>query len=106
MSRNLSIGGGAGVRTQSMSGPPTQEFVKVAVLPPRLPADTAPPSGLGPAEAFSWQESINWRHNEPVEKPEVKGGRKFMRGIGLTTQRQKKNEDLPPFMFREVTYDT
>lgn len=87
-----------------MSGPPTQDMVKVAVLPPRLPENMAPPTGLGPADAFSWDEAVNWTHNEKLGKAEPTERKKFMRGIGLTTQR-KAARDGPPFVFREVPYD-
>lgn len=97
-------GNGSGVRHQSMSGPPVQELVTVAVLPPRLPSDMAAPTGLGPAEAFSWDESINWSHNQKINQPEPTSSKKFMRKIGLTTQRQKAT-DKPPFIFRKVPYD-
>lgn len=87
-----------------MSGPPTQEMVKVAVLPPRLPADMGAPTGLGPAEAFSWDESLNWRHNEKIDQPQPTNSKKFLRTIGLTTQRKASREG-PPFIFREVPYE-
>lgn len=97
-------------RKQSAAGPPTQEFVSVAVLPPRLPANMAPPTGLGPAEALSWDERLNWRHNEAIQE-ESSGQQKqkrkgsFLKRAGLTTERQARNNDNPPFTFRQVPYD-
>lgn len=95
-----------GVRQQSASGPPTQEFVTIAVLPPRLPEGVAPPTGLGPADTFSWDESINWSHNEKIDRPENEptGAQKWLRKSGLTTKRKKAN-DKPPYIFRKVPYD-
>lgn len=83
------------------------EFVKVAVLPPRLPEGMAPPTGVGAAEAFSWNERLQWRHNEKIDQPErkVSATKSFMRKAGITTQRKARNEELPPFTFREVPYD-
>lgn len=104
---NLTAENGArGVRQQSTSGPPTQEFVTVAVLPPRLPEGMAPPTGLGPADIFSWDESINWVHNEKIIKPEnePKGAKAWIKKAGLTTQRKKATE-MPPFIHRQVPYD-
>lgn len=107
--RNMSITATTatrGARHQSASGPPTQEFVTVAVLPPRLPADVAPPTDLGPADVFSWDESVNWRHNEKIDKPEDKptGAKKWIKKAGLTTKR-KSASDKPPFIMRQVPYD-
>jgi hypothetical protein len=78
-------------------------MVSVAVLPPRLPAGMAPPTGLGAADVFSWDESLNWQHNQPAETVNQKKG--FLRKIGLTTQRQRKNPNAPNFVLREVPYD-
>lgn len=98
--------GARGIRQQSASGPPTQEFVTVAVLPPRLPPGMAPPTGLGPADVFSWDERVNWVHNDKLDTPEnaPKGAKKWFKKAGLTTQR-KKATDLPPFIHRQVPYD-
>lgn len=94
-------------RTQSASEAPSMQFVKVAVLPPRLPADVAPPTGIAAAEAISWDESVNWKHNEKIGKDQQQAtkGKTWMRKAGLTTQRKKANEDLPPFVFRDIPYD-
>jgi hypothetical protein len=105
MSRRESVGR-LTTRTQSASGPPVQDTVSVAVLPPRLRAGMAPPTGIAPAGAFSWDEAINWQHNEP-ENEEPAGRRKsFLRKAGLTTQRHKLNPDTPPFVLRQVPYET
>lgn len=105
MSRKQSMG--IAPRTQSVSDPPTMELVKVAVLPPRLPADMAPPTGVGAADVFSWDESVNWIHNEKLdEEKKVSSTKNFMRKAGLTTKREKANADTPPFVFRQVPYDT
>lgn len=107
--RNSSLTAGSsinGVRQQSTSGPPVQDFVTVAVLPPRLPADMATPTGLGPADAFAWDESLNWTHNQKMDQAEeeYRGAKKWMKKAGITTQRKKAN-DTPPFIFRKVPYD-
>jgi hypothetical protein len=104
MSRRESVGR-VSAKTQSSSAPPTQETVSVAVLPPRLKANMAPPTGLGPADAFNWDESLNWTHNQPIEEPEPSRRKSFFRKAGLTTKRQKANPDVPPFVLRQVSYD-
>lgn len=81
----------------------------------------APPSGIAAADCFNWDERINWTHNEPVDQPksglgngngegEGEGGgskekRSLRKRMGLTTERKKRNEDVPPFQFRQVPYD-
>lgn len=92
-------------RTQSVSDPPVMDSVTVAVLPPRLPENVAPRTGIGAADAFNWDERLNWVHNEKVNKPEATDSKKWMRKAGLTTQR-KKATDKPPFIFRQIPYDT
>lgn len=93
-------------RSQSASGPPTQDFVSVAVLPPRLPPGMAPRTGVGAADVFSWDEAINWQHNEAIEDPDNPARKKsFMQKVGLTGQRKKANEELPPFILKKVPYD-
>ena len=58
------------------------------------------------ADAFNWDESVNWRHNQKVPS-EAEAGRKksIFKRAGLTTVREKKT-DTPPFIMRTVTYDT
>lgn len=94
-------------RTQSASGPPVQEIVTVAVLPPRLAPGQAPPTGIAASDAFAWDEAVNWQHNDKTDQgPEnLSKAKSFSRRIGLTTQRKKANEDTPPFIFRKVSYD-
>ena len=57
--------------------------------------------------AISFDERINWSHNEPIDKdPEpVSKTKKFLRKAGATTQRSKANPDTPPFILRQVPYD-
>ncbi|KAJ9651691.1 hypothetical protein H2198_009038 [Neophaeococcomyces mojaviensis] len=94
------------IRTQPAGGDPVQQLVKVAVVPPRLPPNMAPPTGIGASEAIAWDESINWQHNDDTNKEEEVSKRKqFMRKAGLTTQRKRLHEDVPNFTFREVPYD-
>lgn len=85
-------------------------MVSVAVLPPRFAQGIAPPSGVQAAECFNWDERVNWTHNEPIADESQSGedGKKksFRKRIGLTTERKKRNEDLPPFQFRQVPYET
>lgn len=93
-------------RQQSSSGPPEQEMVTVAVLPPRLPKGMAPPTGLGAADTFSWDEAINWQHNDPYEDPNAPPRKKsFLKKIGLTGERTRAHPDLPPFIMRQIPYD-
>jgi hypothetical protein len=107
MSRRESIGR---VRTasQSESSEPIMKTVTVAVLPPRLPSGMAPPTGIGTADCFSWDEAVNWQHNDPATQEEPGRRKSFMRKVGLTTQRKRAGEDddLPPFVMRQVPYDT
>jgi hypothetical protein len=105
MSRRESVGRLTS-RSQSASGPASQEFVSVAVLPPRLQSGMAPPTGIGVADAFSWDEAINWQHNDPIAEKEVSKTKSMFRKAGLTTQRKKNNPDLPPFVLRQIPYDT
>lgn len=99
----------AGSVTQQVAGQaPVQKTVKVKVLPPRLPPGMAPPTGLCPADAMAWDESIHWRHNESVDADKDKTDSKvtsWRRKAGLTTKRKAAHEKLPPFIFREVPYD-
>ncbi|ETN45801.1 uncharacterized protein HMPREF1541_09634 [Cyphellophora europaea CBS 101466] len=93
-------------RQQSASGPPRQQLVSVAVLPPRLSQGFAPPNGIAAADCFNWDERVNWTHNEPIEDPNKPEGKKsLLKRVGLTTDRKKRNEDMPPFQFRQVPYD-
>ena len=94
-------------RKQSSAAPPIQDFVSVAVLPPRLPQGMAPPTGLGPADAMNWDERLNWEHNEPLPSNPIHRERKqsFLRKAGLTTQRKGVREG-PPFQFKQVPYET
>jgi hypothetical protein len=67
----------------------------------------APPSGIQAAECFNWDERLNWVHNEPIaEEGKAEEKKSFRKRIGLTTERKKRNEDLPPFQFRQVPYET
>jgi len=84
------------------------KMVSVAVLPPRLPSGMAPPTGIAAADVVSWDEAINWQHNDNAQE-ETPGRRKsFMRKVGLTTQRKRsvEEDDLPPFVMRQIPYDT
>lgn len=84
------------------------KMVTVAVLPPRLPSGMAPPTGIGAAEAFSWDEGVNWQHNDNAKQEDPSRRKSFMRKVGLTTRRKRAGEedDLPPFVMRQVPYDT
>src|SRR5689334_9914604 len=101
-SRRESVGR-LSARKQSSSDAPTMQMVSVAVLPPRFAQGMAPPSGVAAAECFNWDERINWTHNEPVEKPTDAPRKKSLLGrMGVSTARAKRNEDAPPFQFRQV----
>lgn len=94
-----------GQRTQSMSGEPTQSTVRVAVLPPRLPPDTAPPSGVGGSASFNWDERLNWMHNENIDgDKKTSSRRKSLLGKAGPTRERKKRYDTPPFLMREIPY--
>lgn len=107
MSERRELIGSSKTRTQSASGPPVQETVTVAVLPPRMAPGQAPPTGIAASEAISWDEAVNWQHNEKLNQvPETMSkGRSISRKVGFTTQRKKANADAPPFIFRKVPYD-
>ena len=83
-------------------------MVSCAVLPPRLPSGMAPPTGTAVAGAISFDESLNWQHNKAVEEGPVSRRKSLFRKAGLTTQRKRANEedDLPPFIMRQIPYDT
>lgn len=68
----------------------------------------APPTGLGLADAFSYDESLNWQHNEPINEEQPGRRKSLFRKVGLTTQRKRAHaeDDLPPFVFRQIPYDT
>ncbi|RVX70529.1 hypothetical protein B0A52_05180 [Exophiala mesophila] len=68
----------------------------------------APPTGVGAADTFAWDEAVNWQHNDAAEEPEPARRKSFLRKIGMTTQRKRSGEDegLPPFRMRQVPYDT
>ena len=107
MSRRESVGR---VRTASQSGSaePTVKMVSCAVLPPRLPPGMAPPTGVGASEAISYDESLNWEHNRPIQEEEPGRRKSLFRKIGITTQRKRADpeDDLPPFIMRQIPYDT
>ena len=94
--------------SQSEASGPTFRTVTVAVLPPRLPPGMAPPTGLGVADAFAWDEAVNWQHNDPVQQEEPSRKKSLYRKAGFTTQRKRSSEkdNLPPFVMRDVPYDT
>jgi hypothetical protein len=96
-------------RQVSISDPPPVQMVTVAVLPPRLSAGPAlgPRTGVPVADVFNWDESINWRPSEADEerhRRKMASKNPFKRG--LTTARQKANPDLPPFIMKQVPYET
>lgn len=101
-------------RRQSSTSAPVQERVTVAVLPPRLPIGYTPPTGIGMADAFGWDESLNWERNAPVNHPtnqlvsDAQRRPSLFKKLGLTTQRERANpkSDLPPFVMRSVPYET
>ena len=104
MSRRESVGR-LNTRTQSASAPPLTNTVSVAVLPPRLTHDMVPPTGFASAHAFSWDESLDWQHNEPIPRKGSARRPSIREKMGLTSQRKTRNPDTPPFMFRQVPYD-
>jgi hypothetical protein len=106
MSRRETVGR-LNARTQSASGPATMQMVSVAVLPPRLPQGIVSPTGMGWADAFSRDESINWQHNNTL--PQEGGAERkksFLKRASLTTEKKKRNPDLPPFVMRQIPYET
>ena len=107
MSRRESVGR-VRAASQSDSAEPSVRMVSVAVLPPRLPPGMAPPTGVGAADTFSWDEAVNWQHNDAAKEQEPSRRKSFLREVGLTTQRKRavEDSDLPPFRMRQVPYET
>ena len=109
-------------RQVSISDPPPVPTVTVAVLAPRLPscAVAAPRTGVAAADVFNWDEALNWRSPPPpppADDPERpaqprrnsrnNNGLSFKKVLPLpTTRRTKANPDLPPFVMRQVPYET
>jgi hypothetical protein len=113
MSSNKTVGR-VTARRQSSSSAPVQERVTVAVLAPRIPVGFTPPTGVGMADVFNWDETLNWSQNAPLHHPNNQPASPFHRKpslikkLGLTTQRERANpqSDLPPFVMRSVPYGT
>ncbi|KIX95823.1 uncharacterized protein Z520_08531 [Fonsecaea multimorphosa CBS 102226] len=107
MSRRESVGR-LRAGSQSDSAPPSVKMVSCAVLPPHLPAGMAPPTGIGASEAISYDEALNWEHNNSVHDEEPSRRKSLFRKVGLTTQRKRRDsqDDLPPFVMRQIPYDT
>lgn len=107
MSRRESVGR-LRAASQSESAEPTVKMVSCAVLPPRLPQGMAPPTGVGMADTFNFDEALNWQHNDPIQGVEPSRRKSFFRKVGLTTQRRRvcEEDDLPPFVMRQIPYDT
>jgi hypothetical protein len=95
-------------RQVSISDPAPVQMVTVAVLPPRLPSTPGGPrTGVPMADAFNWDEMINWTPSPAeLERQQQKQRSKNPLKRGLTTARQKRNPDLPPFVMRQVPYET
>lgn len=92
-------------RQVSLSDPPPVQMVTVAVLPPRLPPGPGGPlTGVPRAEIFNWDESINWAPSPADLERQKKRSNSFFKRT-LTTQRQKANPDLPPFVMKQVPYE-
>ena len=96
-------------RQVSLSDPsPTQnQMVTVAVLAPRLPSGPAAPrTGVPMADVFNWDETVNWSPS-PADLARQKQRRDSKNPFkrALTTQREKANPDLPPFVMRQVPYE-
>jgi hypothetical protein len=96
------------MQKQQAGAPPVQEWVSVAVLPPQLPRGMAPPSGVGAAGTFGWDEALNWQHNEPIEQADKPRKKSIMMKIGMTPERQRRSKDngFPPYTMRQVRYET
>jgi hypothetical protein len=105
MSRKESVGR-VTARRQSSASAPVVDWVTVAVLPPRIPFGYNPPTSVGlAADAFGWDESLNWS-NQPASHPQRKPS--LVKKMGFTTKRERANptSDLPPFVMRSVPYET
>lgn len=119
------------VRTQPSGGPPVVSTVRVAVLPPRLPPEMHAPAGVGSGEGPGFDEHLNLIHNLKVDpnqsgsvsyqsptsptqtqspeittSPPTKAYKSTFLGMRKTPLRaREKSNDIPPFVFREVTYE-
>ena len=94
-------------RAQSVTGPAAQETVTIAVLAPRLPPGMGEADGQGVADAISWDANVNSQHNRPLPKGDesLSGKKKFLKKAGVTKDRKKAHEEMPPFRMRTVPYD-
>ncbi|KIW73302.1 hypothetical protein PV04_01433 [Phialophora macrospora] len=107
MSRRESVGR-LRAASQSESAPPSVRMVSCAVLPPRLPPGMAPPTNIGASGAIGFDEALNWQHNDSVQEQDPSRRKSLFRKVGITTQRKRVNaeDDLPPFVMRQIPYDT
>ena len=107
MSRRESVGR-LRAASQSDTAPPSLRMVSCAVLPPRLPAGLAPPTGIAASWAVSYDEALNWQYNNSAEEQEPSRRKSLFRKAGITTQRKRAggNDDLPPFVMRQIPYET
>ena len=94
-------------RAQSLTGPAIQETVNIAVLAPRLPPGMGEADGQGAADVISWNAGLNSQHNRPLPKGDdrLSSKKKVLKKAGLTTERKKAHEDMPPFRMRTVPYE-
>jgi hypothetical protein len=68
----------------------------------------APPTNIGASGAIGFDEALNWQHNNPVQEQDPSRRKSLFRKVGITTQRKRANaeDDLPPFVMRQIPYDT
>ncbi|EXJ64273.1 hypothetical protein A1O7_00609 [Cladophialophora yegresii CBS 114405] len=68
----------------------------------------APPTNIGASGAIGFDEALNWQHNNAVQEQDTSRRKSLFRKVGITTQRKRANaeDDLPPFVMRQIPYDT
>jgi hypothetical protein len=107
MSRRESVGR-LKAATQSDTSPPSVKMVSCAVLPPKLPAGMAPPSGVAPTVGVGYDDRLNWEHFQSNEPTEPGRRKSLFRKLSLTTQRKRasQEDDIPPFIMAQIPYNT
>ncbi|KAJ9607360.1 hypothetical protein H2200_008433 [Cladophialophora chaetospira] len=103
MSRRESVGR-LRAASQSDGAPPAVKMVSCAVLPPQLTRGAAPPTDGPSSGGVDWDVSQNWQH--PRIMPGEGRRKSLFRKTSLTPERQRADTDRPPFVMRQVPYDT
>lgn len=62
---------------------------------------------MGVAGAVGWDVNVNAQHNRllPKDGEGLSSGKRFLKKAGITLDRKKAHNDMPPFRMRTVPYD-